>query len=162
MLQEIVENQQDSKRRITFVTSIPIHPLGIEAGETITIDYTWNELHELFTDLHNEMFKVVVKDSNEEECIIVIDGIVLELEDIFRDEEEENTMKLRSEDWDQAIDFAAELNKLGVVQLHGMSVDPTHIVLRSYEGKVFSINANKKSIKDIIVEVKQILLTLPD
>lgn len=87
MSQKTRRKLQDSKGRITFITSIPIHILGIEAGDPITIDYTWDEIPSLLQDLNNEMFRIVVKESNKQECILTVDGMVLNLEDIWFDKD---------------------------------------------------------------------------
>ena len=78
-----IYNAQEDKddEYITFITSIPIHPLGIKAGQIVILDYTWNDLNELMNDLLKKRCRIFDPNTNHED-VMIIEGIVPLIEDI--------------------------------------------------------------------------------
>lgn len=78
-LEEWVDN------RVVFTTSIPIHVLGISAGSRVKLNYSWDDLAPLFEDFKRKIAQIVIVDDQGEEEIILFDGWVPLLEDVFRE-----------------------------------------------------------------------------
>lgn len=80
-----------SKTRVSYITSEPIHPLGINVGERVTLDYDWEDYEEMFKDFSRRMTRIIL--ANEitgEETVVIFDNWIPKLEDVLAIEELEN------------------------------------------------------------------------
>lgn len=71
--------------RVVFTTSIPIHALGINAGSQVKLNYSWDNLAPLFEDFKRKMTQIVVEDGEGDEEVIIFDGWIPVLDDVFRE-----------------------------------------------------------------------------
>ena len=80
LLEELSEEWKDT--RIVYTTSESIHVLGIIAGSKVKLNYSWEDLSVMFEDFKNKITQIVIEEDGEEE-IILFDGWVPRLEDVF-------------------------------------------------------------------------------
>lgn len=79
-----------TKTRISYITSEPIHPLGINVGDRVTLDYEWEDYEEMFKDFSRRITRIILVDDSGEETVILFDNWIPKLEDILAIEELNN------------------------------------------------------------------------
>jgi hypothetical protein len=71
--------------RVVFTTSVPIHILGVNAGSQIKLNYSWDDLAPMFEDFKRKITQIVIEDEEGQEEVLIFDGWIPVLEDIFRE-----------------------------------------------------------------------------
>jgi hypothetical protein len=68
--------------RVVFITSVSVHVLGISAGSQMKLNYSWDNLAPMFEDFKRKMTQIVI-DEGEGEEVLIFDGWIPVLDDIF-------------------------------------------------------------------------------